>query len=100
MSDGASSYWNAFKLIMGGETTKRLLCTWHIDKNWRKHLLDIKDHDLKAKVYKKLCLIRMQPDPMLCETMIDNFLKQYREDKRTRTFAKYFEINYLPKLKY
>lgn len=52
MSDGAAAYWNAFKLVMDGEDTKRLLCTWHVDKNWRKALLVIKDDELKAKVTK------------------------------------------------
>lgn len=46
MSDGADAYWNAFKAVMGDEDTKRLLCTWHVDKNWRKALLSIKDDSL------------------------------------------------------
>lgn len=100
MSDDAAAYWNAFKSVMGGEDTKRLLCTWHVDKNWRKALQTITDDVLKAKVYKKLILIRMQPDPSTCETMIQNFLKQYENDKRTKTFAKYFQDNYCAKLKY
>lgn len=71
MSDGGAAYWNAFMSIMGGEDTKRLLCTWHVDKNWRKALMMIKDDVLKTKVYKRLILIRVQPDPKLCEAMIE-----------------------------
>lgn len=100
MSDGAAAYWNAFKSVMGEQGTKRLLCVWHVDKNWRKSLVSIKDDVLKAKVYKKLCLIRMQPDPQLCNTMIKNFLKEYLDDIRTKTFAKYFQSNYCSKLEY
>lgn len=100
MSDGATAYWNAFVAIMGGENTKKLLCVWHVDKNWRKSLLKINDQVLRATVYKKLILIRMQPDPQLCDTMIKNFLKEYLEDNRTKTFAKYFQSNYCSKLRY
>lgn len=100
MSDGASAYWNAFVSVMGGQNTKRLLCIWHVDKNWRKSLRTIKDDELRATVYKKLTLIRMQPDPIVCEVMIKNFLKDYLNDKRTETFAKYFESNYCSKLEY
>ena len=100
MSDGASAYWNALKSVMGGQDTKRFLCTWHVDKNWRNTLQTIKDEELKATVYKKLILIRSQPDPTICNIMIENFLNQYLEDKRTVTFAKYFQTNYRSKLEY
>lgn len=100
MSDEAAAYWNAFKSIMGGQDTKRLLCCWHVDKNWRKSLHTVHDQVLKATVYKKLTLIRLQPDPDICKTMITNFLAEYLEDKRTETFAKYFQSNYCSKLEY
>ena len=60
MSDGVAAYWNAFKLVMGGQDTKRMLCSWHVDKNWRNSLPSIKDDVLKATVYKNLTLILWQ----------------------------------------
>ena len=85
---------------MGGQDTKRLLCIWHVDKNWRKHSNTIKDQTVKAIVYKKLTLIRMQPNPNICEIMMKDFLGEYLKKTCTLTVAEYFKTNYCSKLEY
>lgn len=34
MSDDASQYWNAWANVFGAEGTQKLLCSWHLLKNW------------------------------------------------------------------
>ncbi|XP_049276153.1 uncharacterized protein LOC119406737 [Rhipicephalus sanguineus] len=52
MSDDAPSFYNAWQAIMGN-VEKRLLCAWHIDKNWRQNIRQhIKDKELQAFTYK------------------------------------------------
>ena len=41
MTDDAAAYWNAFEATMDCPKTKRLLCIWHVDKNWRKKLKEV-----------------------------------------------------------
>ncbi|XP_077560873.1 uncharacterized protein LOC144175708 [Haemaphysalis longicornis] len=40
MSDDAPSFYNAWQEVMG-DAKRRLLCAWHVDKNWRE---DIRKH--------------------------------------------------------
>jgi len=54
MSDDAPAYYNAWSIIMG-DVPHRLLCTWHVDRNWRKKLCKIKGGpEKKSLVYKTL----------------------------------------------
>lgn len=94
MSDDASAYWNAFKATMDCENAKRLLCTWHIDRNWRKKLCSTVPLSLRADVYQKLCLLRTELDEDKFEKMKKNFLNPDSRDKRTETFAQYFRSTY------
>ncbi|XP_037507472.2 uncharacterized protein LOC119383421 [Rhipicephalus sanguineus] len=56
MSDDAPSFYNAWQAIMGN-VEKRLLCAWHIDKNWRQNIRQhIKDKELKhSHTRRNLC---------------------------------------------
>ena len=54
MTDDAAAFWNSFSKVMDSPNTKRLLCSRHVDKNWRKKLSIIKDETTRAKVYKML----------------------------------------------
>ena len=36
MSDDAQQYWNAWSSVYGANHTKKLLCTWHVDRSWRR----------------------------------------------------------------
>jgi len=54
MTDDADVYFNAWSQVMG-QPAVRLLCTWHIDRAWRKNMNKIKgDSTLKATIYKTL----------------------------------------------
>lgn len=47
MSDDTPSYYNAWEKVMGA-AQKRLLCTWHIDKNWRQALSKVNSFEKKT----------------------------------------------------
>lgn len=54
MSDDASAFYNAWATVMG-PVAHKLLCTWHIDRNWRQNLNKITGgQEKKALVYKTL----------------------------------------------
>ena len=54
MSDDDNSFYNAWCLVMG-PVPHRLLCTWHVDKNWREKLRGcISSLEKRACVYKAL----------------------------------------------
>lgn len=88
MSDDAGAFWNSFSEVMNCPNTKRLLCSWHVDKNWRKKLMVIKDVSTRAKVYKMLCLIRLDPEQEKCKKMMSNFIKKYKIDEENENVGK------------
>ena len=52
MTDDAEQYWNAWVGIYGPNTTKQLLCKWHIDRAWRKALQEhIANKEDKIRIY-------------------------------------------------
>ena len=94
MTDDAPAYWNAFRSTMGCEKTQHLLCTWHVDKNWRKQLKKIVDLDERVKTYKQLCLLRTEPDEVKFETMLTNFVQRTTSKDQTKEYGDYFKTYY------
>lgn len=94
MSDDAPAFYNAWCHVMS-PVLNRLLCTWHIDKNWRQNLSKINGtNEKKALVYKTLRVL-------LQSTSIDDFNKSLNqvlsdlfEDPDTIKFAEYFRAHY------
>lgn len=99
MSDDASAYWNAFEATMSSTNTKRLLCSWHVDRAWRKKLQQL-SVDVQPEVYQQLCLLRLELDKEKFKEMMANFITICSKDKRTKTFARYFQKKYAKRSEY
>ena len=94
MTDDAAAYWNAFQSTMNCEKTQHLLCTWHVDKNWRKNLMKIADVEERAKIYKQLCLLRTETEETKFEIMMTNFIQRILSKDHTSEFGEYFKSHY------
>lgn len=94
MSDDASAYWNAFEATMDVSTTKRLLCSWHVDRAWRKKLQEI-PAEAQPDVYQQIRLLRLELDEKKFKQMMTNFVAQNLKNKHTKTFAQYFQKKYV-----
>ena len=58
MSDMATEYYEAF-CTANACSSKRLLCTWHVDKAWKKALNDkVKNVEIEAELYLKLKMVQ------------------------------------------
>ena len=100
MTDDAGAYWNAFSKVMNGKYTKRLFCIWHVDKSWRKQLCaKVKDQTERGKLYKQLCLLRLQEDQTNFGIMMENFVSRSKKSTPTKDFGIYFENEYSKKTK-
>ena len=71
MSDDAQQYWNAWAATYGANNTTKLLCTWHVDRAWRRAL---QDAESRALVYHQLRLLLSEPDKMKCNVLLQQFL--------------------------
>ena len=97
MTDDAEVYSNAWKCVMG-EPAFRLLCTWHVDRAWRRNLNKIKgDMQLKSSVYKTArALLELTSKDQFADKLKE-FVSAAKEDIRTAEFGAYFEREYAPR---
>ena len=94
MTDDAEQFFNAWKLVFG-DSSHKLLCTWHVDRAWRGALGNkIGDENLRCKVYHSLCTIAEEPDADIFHKLLLNFEQQLQEHDETRHFAEYFHTYY------
>lgn len=94
MTDDFPGFYNAWAAVMG-EVPNRLLCTWHVDKNWRKNLVKIKGGaEKQALVYKSLRVLLEITLNEEFENGLNELLNSLLCDKDTYEFGKYFEKHY------
>ncbi|XP_065219678.1 uncharacterized protein LOC135845143 [Planococcus citri] len=93
MSDGAAAFYNAWRIVMG-EPKKRLLCLWHVHKNWVLNQKKIKCDDKKKLVMKSLKSIAEELNEEAFETEFQKLLTDLDADTDTNEFGKYLRENY------
>ena len=94
MTDDAEVYSNAWNRVMG-LPAQRVLCTWHVDRAWRKNLGKVKgDYMCKVNVYKTLRALMELRDKESFKVRLEQFMRVAKEDEKTSVFAAYFEAHY------
>ncbi|XP_065206325.1 uncharacterized protein LOC135835821 [Planococcus citri] len=92
MSDDASAFYNAWVKVMG-KPKQKLLCLWHVHKNWTTNKTKIKKEKRK-EVMKDLSAIAEELDPENFKNEFENFIKQLENDPDTVAFAAYIRRAY------
>lgn len=92
MFDDASCYYNAWIAVIG-EAKHRLLCKWHVNRNWKNNHLLIPDKQRKYEVYVTLRMLLEEPDQMEFSALLDLFLQKLKEEHYNEFFT-YFNKTY------
>ncbi len=98
MTDDAEQFFSAWKAIFGEAGTTKLLCTWHVDRAWRKALQQhIEEKEKQVEVYHQLRTLLMESQEAKFRDMLQEILTYIKEhyDK----FHSYFQHNYTNRLK-
>ena len=96
MSDDADNYFNAWKAVFGGGDTKKILCAWHIDRTWRKALVEtVRDKD-HIKIYHQLSILLNKRDEAKFRVTLQAFLTHLQTEHAC--FFAYFTTNYCSRL--
>jgi len=94
MTDDTEVYANAWTCVMG-RPAQRLLCTWHVDRAWRRNLSRVKgDRSIQAAVYKTLRSLMELPDPEVFSVKLQQFVSSLHDDEKTHDFGAYFDREY------
>ena len=90
MTDDAEQYFKAWVAVFGMGPCK-LLCTWHVDRAWRKVL---NDKETAALVYHNIRLLMEESNVTSFLSMLKETLAQLIESPATAMFGSYFEVHY------
>ncbi|XP_074604044.1 uncharacterized protein LOC141857445 [Brevipalpus obovatus] len=93
MTDDCSTYHNAWTEVFGSPENK-LLCTWHVMKNWNKHLLKIPDIPLRKQLTADLHVLHNMIKEEEFEKHGQFFISKYQKESATKGFIEYFQSYY------
>ena len=93
MSDDADQYFNAWRGVFGENGTKKILCSWHVDRAWRaalhEHITDTKN---KVEIYHFLRLLLTKNQESDFQVLLQQFLTFIAT--REERFHQYFKAEY------
>lgn len=94
MSDDFPAFYLAWKSVMG-DAPHRLLCTWHVNKNWVQNANKITNKDKRSLVLKSLKVLQKELDEETFLKQLETFTNQLMTDPDTFSFFQYFSRYYL-----
>ncbi|GFT51021.1 uncharacterized protein TNCV_3512431 [Trichonephila clavipes] len=94
MTDDSESFFNAWKTVFG-IPEKRLLCTWHVDRSWRRSIARlITKKEMQVEAYKIVRSLLVETDEAAFDIMLKEALKMFDEKEEMKEFKMYFEQTY------
>ena len=97
MTDDAEQYFNAWKFVFAEKDTNKVLCSWHVDRAWRKGLQQhIGESSKRAEVYHLLRVLLSEREKSQFGVLLQEFLT-YTE-KYYYDFYNYFNTYYCNRL--
>jgi hypothetical protein len=92
--------WNACVFLVGihGQAPKKLLCTWHVDRPWKKALKEkIKDQEMQCDVYKMLRTVLEEPTEGGMDHHFQFLLKKLEKTNQSAEFLTHFQSEWVQK---
>ena len=86
-SDDAQQYFNAWKGVFGEQKIKKIICTWHIHRSWRR--AHIKTKEDQITIYHSLCVLLQEHKEPNFRTLLQALLTHLHN-----TFYNYFNSTY------
>jgi hypothetical protein len=86
-------FFNAYKAVMP-LPQRRIFCTWHVDRAWRKNLSRIRSREKQCEIYKLIRTLMEETDERTFEVLLEKIYTSMLNDAEAREFANYFFNNY------
>ncbi|GFT08449.1 uncharacterized protein TNCV_2324661 [Trichonephila clavipes] len=94
MTDDSESFFNAWKTVFG-IPEKKDLCTWHVDRSWRRSIARlITKKEMQVEAYKIVRSLLVETDEAAFDIMLKEALKMFDEKEEMKEFKMYFEQTY------
>ncbi len=95
MTDDDPVFLNAWTCIMG-PPEMHVLCAWHVNKNWLKHLNSVQNPEKRKIVQNTLHQLHSVLTEEDFRQYLENFVNDLLRDKDTEKFGEYFKTYYAP----
>ena len=96
MTDDAQQYWTSWASTYGANSTSKLLCTWHVDRAWRKALQErVKDSTERMHLYHHLRVLLGEISLPRFQVLLQQLISMIMESQPE--FCAYFQRNYVPR---
>ena len=100
MSDDADNFFNGWKGVFTVTNTRKLICSWHVDRSWRKGLhTHVSVKSKQAEVYHQLRVLLGETSEAVFRQRLQQFLSWLRDDADLVAFLQYFEGTYMQRVK-
>lgn len=97
MSDMAEQFFTAWKAVFKANSTKKLICTWHVDRAWRNGVREhIASKVQQIEVYHQLRILLMESSESEFRVLLQEFLTYIQ--KNYPRFYTYFRDTYCNKV--
>ena len=97
MSDDAEQFFTAWRAVFGDNQTKKLLCTWHIDRAWRHALQEyVPNRSDQIEIYHQLRLLLTELDKSKFRLCLQHFITEVSQ--KQKKFFSYFQMHYTTRL--
>lgn len=93
MSDMDEAFFNGYKLVFP-LPKRRLFCSWHVDRAWRKNLSKIRSKETQTEIYKVLRTLLEETDENSFYALFAEAKSVLYNDASTKDFGNYFIDNY------
>lgn len=94
MSDMDNALYNAWAVIMGNPT-KRLFCSWHVNRAWDKNINSkIRDTAEQKEVYKMMKALQLETNIDSFNSFFNAILEKLGSQDKTKDFHQYMIDNY------
>ena len=95
MSDDAENFYNGWRGVFTTTSTKKLICSWHIDKSWKRGILNhITNKAKRRDVYHRVRVLLEEGDESSFRLRIQQLLSWLSSDPEMFSFLQYFRREY------
>ena len=94
MSDDIPAYYNAYREVVG-QPKNHLLCSWHVIRNWNKHLIHVSDMSLRNELKRDLLSLQRELDRKEFHDQLTFFKNKYHNRTGCEKFIEYFQAYYV-----
>ena len=94
MSDDAEQYYTAWVGVFGRNETAKLLCSWHVDRAWKKTVQETISQEDRTTVYHHLRILLEETDEREFRKRLQEVLS-YLQEKGHQRFLDYFQRYYV-----